>query len=154
MMSEANDFKMVESLYNKLITSWNTRDADKFAECFSAQGNSIGFDGSEAIGRDMIAKHLKEVFDNHQTAEYIMIIKQIRFISKEVCILKAFVGMVPPGGEDINPAVNSIQTIVAKKEGNVWGIEQLQNTPAAFHGRPELSESLSAELRKVLLEKK
>ncbi len=28
--------------------------------------------------------------------------------------------------------------------------EQLQNTPAAYHGRPELSERLTAELREAL----
>ena len=31
-----------------------------------------------------------------------------------------------------------------------WKIISFQNTPAAFHGRPELAEQLSAELREEL----
>jgi hypothetical protein len=31
----------------------------------------------------------------------------------------------------------------------VYRIEMFQNTPAAFHGRPEASERLSAELREA-----
>jgi hypothetical protein len=36
-----------------------------------------------------------------------------------------------------------------KDEGK-WRIALFQNTPAAFHGRPELAEQLSADLRHVL----
>lgn len=151
MMNKVNDFILVKDLYNSLINSWNARNAEKFAGCFSSESNTIGFDGSEAIGKEVIYKHLMEVFENHQTAKYVTIINQIRLIAEEVCILKAFVGMIPPGGEDINPAVNAIQTIVARKESGIWVIDQLQNTPAAYHGRPELSESLSAELRKAIV---
>ncbi len=147
-----NDSKLVEQLYNNLINSWNVRNAEEFAGCFTLNGNSIGFDGSQANGKEEIKNHLKNIFNNHQMASYVTIIRQVRFISDEVCILQASVGMVPPGQKDINPAVNAIQTIVTKKENNFWLIEQLQNTPAAYHGQPELSERLTAELKKALNE--
>lgn len=68
----------------------------------------------------------------------------------EVAILSAVVGMVPPGQSDLNPDVNAIQRFVTLKEGDRWRIALFQNTPAAFHGRPELRESLTAELRQAL----
>ncbi len=52
---------------------------------------------------------------------------------------------------DIRPELNAVQTLVAVKHGNDrWKIAIYQNTPAAFHGRPELGEQLTEELRQVL----
>jgi hypothetical protein len=58
--------------------------------------------------------------------------------------------MVPPGQKDLNPATNAIQSMVAVKQASQWRITLFQNTPAQFHGRPELAEALTEELRKVL----
>jgi hypothetical protein len=46
--------------------------------------------------------------------------------------------------------VNAIQTLVAARRDGRWRVELFQNTPAAFHGRPEASEALTAELRGAL----
>jgi hypothetical protein len=40
--------------------------------------------------------------------------------------------------------------LVAVKRGDDRRIELFQNTPAQFHGRPELSEALTEELRQLL----
>jgi hypothetical protein len=58
--------------------------------------------------------------------------------------------MVPPGQSDINPEVNAVQTFLAVKQQNKWSIALFQNTPAAFHGRPELSERLTEQLQQAL----
>jgi hypothetical protein len=58
--------------------------------------------------------------------------------------------MVPPGQSDINPEVNAVQTLVSVRQQNKWSIALFQNTPAAFHGRPELNERLTEELRQAL----
>ena len=58
-------------------------------------------------------------------------------------------GMVPPGGDDLNPAVNTLQTLLAARSRDGWRIVLFQNTPAQFHGRPELTEQHLAELRQV-----
>ena len=54
--------------------------------------------------------------------------------------------------DDILPALNTIQTLIALKEEDKWVISVFQNTPAAFHALPELSDQMTAELRKVLNE--
>jgi hypothetical protein len=59
-------------------------------------------------------------------------------------------GIVSAGQTDLNPAANSIQTLVAAKQAGQWRIAVYQNTPAAFHGRPELAEALTQELRQLL----
>jgi hypothetical protein len=58
--------------------------------------------------------------------------------------------MVPPGQSEINPAVNAVQTLVAVNQDSQWRVAIFHNTPAAFHGRPEASEQLTAELREAL----
>lgn len=58
--------------------------------------------------------------------------------------------MIPPGKSDIEPAVNAHQTLVAVKKDNGWQVELFQNTPAQFHGRPELVEEMTEELRELL----
>ncbi len=55
-----------------------------------------------------------------------------------------------PGQSDLNPAVNAIQTLVVVKHAGQWQIALLQNTPAQFHGRPDLAEALTEELRQLL----
>ena len=76
--------------------------------------------------------------------------REVRLVRDGVAILRAVVGMVPPGKTDINPAVNAVQSIVAVRENGAWRIALFQNTPAAYHGRPEASEELTTELRGAL----
>jgi len=64
-------------------------------------------------------------------------------------VLRAVVGMIPSGGSDIEPARNAHQTLVAAKQDGEWRIVLFQNTPAQFHGRPDLAERLTRELRQV-----
>jgi uncharacterized protein (TIGR02246 family) len=52
MINYKDDSKSVEKLYQNLINSWNTRNAKEFAECFALGGSSIGFDGSQANGKE------------------------------------------------------------------------------------------------------
>jgi hypothetical protein len=46
--------------------------------------------------------------------------------------------------------VNAVQCVVAVLEAREPRIASLQNTPAAFHGRPQLAEQLTRELAEVL----
>jgi hypothetical protein len=57
--------------------------------------------------------------------------------------------MVPPGQLDLNPAVNAHQTLVAAQRAGTWHIVLMQTTPAQFHGRPELVQQMTDELRQV-----
>jgi len=140
----------IAALYQQLLNSWNQRDANAFAALFDAGGNAIGFDGSPMNGREEIEATIRQIFVGHLTAAYVAIIRGIRFLTPEVAILQAVAGMVPPGESTINPAVNSMQTLVAAKQDSQWSIALFQNTPAQFHGRPEASESLTEELRQLL----
>src|SRR5688572_31557077 len=132
------DKAKLEKLHADLLNAWNKQDATKMASLFSDNGISIGFDGSQYNGRNEIETEIAKIFKHHQTADYVWKVKEVRFLNSEVAILLAIVGMIPPGQKDINPATNAIQTITAIKKDDVWKIELFQNTPAQFHGRPEM----------------
>jgi uncharacterized protein (TIGR02246 family) len=140
----------VHGIYQKLIDGWNNRDAQKMAEQFAEQGVQIGFDGSKVIGQEEILSHLKPIFEHHPTAPYVTKVKDIRPLGTDAAILQAIVGMIPPGKTDIEPTVNAHQTLVVVKKDTDWRIELFQNTPAQFHGRPELVEQMTDELRQLI----
>jgi uncharacterized protein (TIGR02246 family) len=146
----SGDEGSVRSLYQELLACWNRRDAEGFAALFAEDGASVGFDGSSLNGPAEIATVLRQIFANHPTAAYVSIVRGIRFPTADVAILRADAGMIPPGQSDVNPAVNAIQVLVSVKQDGRWRITHFQNTPAAFHGRPELAERLTEELRSVL----
>ncbi|MEH7074422.1 SgcJ/EcaC family oxidoreductase [Neobacillus drentensis] len=144
---ESND---VHAVYKKLIDAWNERSAEGMANLFIEDGESIGFDGSQSLGRHEIFSHLRPIFDHHPTARFVSKVKDVRFLSSEVALLRAIAGMVPPGQSDFNPNVNTHHTLVVVKRDGEWQIQLFQNTPAQFHGRPELVEQMTEELREFL----
>ena len=140
----------IQALYQKLIDAWNNRDAQGMADQFSEQGVQIGFDGSKVVGKAEILSHVAPIFENHPTVPFITKVKSIRPLGTDAAILHAIAGMIPPGKEDIEPNVNAHQTLVAVKQDDGWQIELFQNTPAQYHGRPELVEQMTEELRQLL----
>lgn len=140
----------IEDLHKSLLTNWNNQNAEGMAALFADDANMVGFDGSEMAGRRQIEAELKTVFAHHMTAAYVWKIKEVRFLSPDVALLRAIVGMIPPGKNEINPATNAIQSMVATSQNGTWKISLFQNTPAQFHGRPELIEQMTKELTKLL----
>ena len=145
-----SDEAEVRSLYERLLDAWNKRDAAAYAALFEDGANVVGFDGSQMTGRSEIETTLAQIFAHHQTASYVSKVREVRLLTPDVAILRAVVGMVPPGQTDINPAVNAIQSLTAVKRDGRWQIALFQNTPAQFHGRPELAQQLTEELRQHL----
>jgi uncharacterized protein (TIGR02246 family) len=140
----------VKALYQDLLSAWNERTAAGYAALFEEDGMVVGFDGSVMNGRSGIENELNRIFADHITSTFIWKIRGVRFMTPDTAILKAVAGMRQRGQEDINPAASSIQTLVAVLGAHGWRIALFQNTPAQFHGRPDLSESLTEELRLLL----
>lgn len=149
MTEVADRHTLAMELYSKLLDAWNRRSADDFAELFGDSGSCVGFDGSPMNGKSEIESSLSPIFENHPTASYVAKVREIRLLSEEVVLVRAVAGMIPPGKNEINPETNAVQTLVVTCGGQYAQIAMFQNTPAAFHGRPELSESLTKELLEV-----
>ena len=145
----STDENAVRALYRQILEGWNTRNPQAFAAPFAEDGEVIGFDGSQMSGSAEIAATLQQIFADHVTAPYVSKVRSVRLLSPDASVLRAIVGMVPPGQADLNPAVNAHQTLVAAKRAGTWHIVLMQTTPAQFHGRPELVQQMTEELRQV-----
>jgi uncharacterized protein (TIGR02246 family) len=145
-----SDRESIIDVYQRLLDAWNRRDADAFAALFTGDGSTIGFDGSQMNGRDEIRSALRAIFADHQTATYVAIVREVRSLPNTTFLIRAVAGMTPRGGGELNPAVNAVQSAVLVDEEGQPHIALLQNTPAAFHGRPELADALTQELTGVL----
>jgi uncharacterized protein (TIGR02246 family) len=140
----------VRAAYDALLDAWNRRSAEDFAALFAPDGNVVGFDGTPVDGKTEIEAHLRQIFESHQTAAYVGKIREVRLLTDDIVFLRAVAGMVPPGGTDLNPDANAVQSLVAVRRNAQWRIALYHNTPAAFHGRPEASQALTDELRQLL----
>jgi uncharacterized protein (TIGR02246 family) len=137
----------VRTLYQRVLEGWNRRSADDFAAPFAEDGEVVGFDGSQNTGRAEIAAEMGRIFVDHETGTYVGKVRSIRALGSEAAVLRAVAGMVPAGESDLDPKLNTVQSLIAERQGGAWRVVLYQNTPAQFHGRPELSEQLTKELR-------
>jgi uncharacterized protein (TIGR02246 family) len=144
-----NGQEAVADVYRRLIDGWNSHNADDMAAAVADDGLVIGYDGSEMRGRNRVRDELGAIFEDHETARYVTKVRSARALGPDAGLLHAVAGMVPAGGSEIVAQRNAIQTVVAVRDREGWSAALFQTTPAQFHGRPELAESLTAELAAV-----
>jgi conserved hypothetical protein len=140
----------IRELYGRLIDGWNANDAAAMSAPLANDAIVIGYDGSQMLGRDKVAGQLSQICAGHRTARYVTKVRSVRSFGSNSALLHAVVDMVPRGGAEITPDRNAIQTVVACRDDDGWCVQLFQTTPAQFHGRPELSEALTAELAELL----
>lgn len=140
----------VKKLYRDLLAAWNRRDAAGMAQLYTSDGLQVGFDGSHMVGAADIEAHLAPIFANHPTGKFVGIVRSVHDLGSGVGLLHAHAGMVPAGKDDIKPELNAVQSLIAKRVEGAWRVALFQNTPAAFHGRPEAVEKMNADLRQAL----
>lgn len=140
----------VRALYMKLVKAWNTRDGQAFGACFAADGGIVGYDGTLVDGRDAIAAEMNLIFAHHETPAYIEKVRSVHFLGEDVALLRGIAGMPSVLDGTLMPNLNAIQTLLAKKQDGAWCIVLFQNTPAQFHGRPDLVQQMTEELEQRL----
>ena len=140
----------VRALYGRIVAGWNARDAEAMAGGFADDGSMVGYDGSQVDARHAIAAHLKPIFADHPTAAYVARVREVRPLGADAALLRAVAGMVPPGASELKPALNTVHTLVAVRDGDDWRAALFQSTPAAWHARPDDVAALTTELTEQL----
>lgn len=140
----------IESLYFQLLQEWTRRDADALAALFTDDGSVVGFDGSPMNGRKEIASTLRRIFADHPTPAFVGVVREVRPIGEHAVLVRAVAGMIEEGASHLNPALNTVQSLVTIQEGHHWRIALFHNTPAAFHGSTEEGDRLTRELAELV----
>ena len=150
-MSTPDDWSAsARRVYFGLLDDWNRQDASAMAARFADRGSLVGFDGTAVDGRACIEAHLQPIFAQHPTPRFVAKVREVRRMANgQTLLLRAVAGMWPRGATALEPSLNAVQTMVLSLCDGAYRIEMFQNTPAAFHGRQDESEKLSAELREV-----
>ncbi|MEU8927134.1 SgcJ/EcaC family oxidoreductase [Kitasatospora sp. NPDC048545] len=146
----SGDESAVRGLYRRVLEGWNQRDGAAFAGPFAEDGEVIEFDGTRYRGRSAIAAETGRVFADHPTPEYVAKVRRVRALGADVAQLDGVAGMVADDAEDLDPALNAVQTVIAVNAGSGWRIALLQNTPARFDLQPDRAEALTRELRGLI----
>lgn len=134
-------------IYFALLEDWNGQDAAAMASHFSEQGSMVGFDGSVVEGRAAIEAHLAPIFAMHPTPLFVASVREARELAGQTLLLRAVAGMWPRGANALDPAFNTIQTMLLSLRDGRFKVELFQNTPASWHSRDAEREGLSTELR-------
>ena len=142
-----SDADAVRALYRDLLRAWNSRDADAFAALFTDDGSIIIYDGTLVAGRTEIGLRFGAIFATYATAVFAQRTIGVRFISDEVALLLGFVGMFTLSDPPINPTLNAIQSLMARRIAGDWRIAHFQNTRATFDVRPDLAAQMISELQ-------
>lgn len=136
-------------MYQRLIASWNRRNAKEFASQFADDCICIGYDGSEMHGRSLVETQLEQIFKGYMTAKYVTIVREVKEIGDNTMLLHALVGMVTPNSSKVDPGKNAVQIMIAQFKNNTGRIILFQNTPAQYHGRPEALHELTQSLQQL-----
>jgi uncharacterized protein (TIGR02246 family) len=142
----AGDELEIRALHARLLDAWNEADAEAFASPFGDDACFVPFDGSVLIGRDQIAAAHRPLFDRWlKGTRLVDEHTQVRFLGADVALVLAVGGTVMRGKSKPAPARDSIQTLVAVREGGqgeAWSFVSFQNTRI----RPIGSGAMSALL--------
>ena len=127
--AHAPDEVAVRALYRELMDGWNRGSGAAFAAVFAEDGDLVGFDGTRFQGRGVIAPFHQELFDKWvKGTRLVGRVTDVRFLSADVALLHATGGTVKRGRSVPAPEQDSIQTLVATRQGGEWRLAAFQNT--------------------------
>jgi hypothetical protein len=106
------DKAAVHGLYKQLMDGWNTGSGEAFA-AFHQSLFDKRFKGTRLVGE----------------------VKSVRFLTPEVAMIHTVGGTVMRGKSEPSSERDSIQTLVATKDGKVWRLAAFQNTRIRPMGR-------------------
>lgn len=131
VLSDAHspDEVAVRDLYRELMAGWNQGSGAAFAAVFAEDGDLVAFDGTHFQGRGVIAPFHQELFDKWvKGTRLVGRVADVRFLSPDVALLHATGGTVKRGRSAPAPEQDSIQTLIATRQGGVWHLAAFQNT--------------------------
>jgi uncharacterized protein (TIGR02246 family) len=121
--------EQIQALHERVLDGWNQGSGSAFAEPFTDGARFIGFDGTVFQGRQEIADAHQELFDRWLSGSRLVEERtQIRFAGPDVAIVQAVGGRIARGKSEPSPQRDSIQTLVAVRDGGTWSFVSFQNT--------------------------
>jgi uncharacterized protein (TIGR02246 family) len=123
------DEAKIRALFERLLDDWGRGDGEAYGTRFTEDADYVAFDGTRTRGRTEIAASHQELFDRWLKGTRLTgRILGIKFPSPDVALVHATGGTVPRGKTKPSPERDSIQTLVAVREGDEWRFAAFHNT--------------------------
>jgi uncharacterized protein (TIGR02246 family) len=123
------DEDAVRALYARLLDAWCRGDGRAYADCFVADADYVAFDGSHTRGREAIGAWHQQLFDTWlKGTRLVGQITGLGFARPDVAIVHATGGTITRGRAKPSAGRDSIQTLVAARDGDEWRFVAFHNT--------------------------
>jgi uncharacterized protein (TIGR02246 family) len=121
------DEEAIHDLFWRLLDDWGRGDGNAYGSRFTEDADYVAFDGSRTTGRRAISASHQQLFDEYLGGTRLTgRIGSVRFLGPDVALVHATGGTVMRGKSRPSPERDSIQTLVAVRDGDEWRF-------AAFH---------------------
>jgi uncharacterized protein (TIGR02246 family) len=124
-----SDEHEIRALHKRMLEAWGAGDGEAFAAPFSDDAVFVAFDGSVLRGRAQIAASHQELFDRWlKDSRLVEERTEIRSVGADFAIVHTIGSTVMRGKTKPAPERDSIQTLVAVRDGGGWSFVSFQNT--------------------------
>lgn len=121
------DEAQILALFDDLLDDWGRGDGEAYGSRFTEDADYVAFDGTRTRGRAEISASHQQLFDKWLKGSQLTgRVLSMKFLSSDVALVHATGGTVMPGKTKPSQERDSIQTLVAVREGDGWRF-------AAFH---------------------
>jgi uncharacterized protein (TIGR02246 family) len=130
------DEAKIHVLFEDLLEDWGRGDGEAYGFRFTEDADYVAFDGTRTTGRREISASHQRLFDKFLKGTRLTgRILSIKFPSPEVALIHATGGTIMNGKTKPSPERDSIQTLVAVREGADWRFAAFHNTRVRPIGR-------------------
>lgn len=135
-LATTDDQATIQQLYQRILDGWNRGDGHAFAAPFAEECDFIAFDGIHFTGRAEIAESHQLLFDRWMRGTRLVgQVERVRFLGPDAAILYAVGGTILRNQTRPAPERDSLQTLVAQRQGGEWRLVAFHNTRLRPIGR-------------------
>ena len=117
----------IRELFGLLLDDWGRGDGEAYGSRFTEDAEYVAFDGTRTRGRREIAASHQQLFDKFLKGTRLTgRVLSMKFVRPDVALIHATGGTIMRDKTKPSPERDSIQTLVAVREGAEWRF-------AAFH---------------------
>jgi uncharacterized protein (TIGR02246 family) len=130
------DEAKIRALFADLLADWGRGDGEAYGSRFTEDADYVAFDGTRTGGRDEISASHQELFDRFLKGTRLTgRVLSVRFLNPDVALVHATGGTVMRGKSRPSPERDSVQTLVAVREGAAWRFAAFHNSRVRPIGR-------------------
>jgi len=121
------DEAKIRTLFDDLLADWGRGDGEAYGSRFTEDADYVAFDGTHTRGREEISASHQQLFDRFLKGTQLTgRVLSVKFLNPDVALVHATGRTIMRGKSRPSPERDSIQTLVAVREGAEWRF-------AAFH---------------------